>query len=248
MTRFARLRSNSSVDSASGSFPPELLQRLHGAGVRFSIVAAAGELLTGLGISSWQPGEAQAAAGKCFAAWRAQRGGSGAWDEDQAIKYVKSVLVAHGNSRFQLIGGAVRMDDSKIANRLGFRALGKNGHSEYILVPEMFREVCGPYSEDLVRRVLQKRGVLKGSDARHTTTKRTLPELGRVRCYVIEGSIFGGDDEDEGTNEENKAGMRGSGAHRSKSAFIPPIAAGQERGTSGAQRKSERGTTSAPGH
>jgi uncharacterized protein (DUF927 family) len=71
-------------------------------GVRFSIVAAAGELIASLGISGWQPGEAQAAAGACFAAWRAQRGGSGAWDEEQAIKHFKSILMAHGNSRFSV--------------------------------------------------------------------------------------------------------------------------------------------------
>jgi uncharacterized protein (DUF927 family) len=71
-------------------------------GVRFSIVAAAGEPIASLGISGWQPGEAQAAAGACFAAWRAQRGGSGAWGEEQAIKHFKSILMAHGNSRFSV--------------------------------------------------------------------------------------------------------------------------------------------------
>lgn len=85
-------------------------------------------------------------------------------------------------------------------NRIGFRTCGNERQSEYILVPEMFREVCGPYPEDLVRRALQKRGFLKkGSDPQHTTIKRTLPELGRVRCYVIGGNVFGGEDEQEPT-------------------------------------------------
>jgi hypothetical protein len=60
----------------------------------------------------------------------------------------------------------------------------------------MFKEVCSPYSEDLVRRALQRHGFLK-TDSGHTTLKRSLPELGRVRCYVISGSIFGGDTDDE---------------------------------------------------
>ena len=169
------------------------------AGVRFSLVAAAGELITSLGISGWQPGEAQAAAGACFTAWQEKRGGSGPWDEDQAVRHVASILMAHGNSRFQLIGeGRRRQEDTKIVNRIGFRTAVRGGQSEYLLVPEMFREVCGPYSEELVKRALQRKGFLKrGAESQHTTIKRTLPEIGRVRCYVITGNIFGGDVEGE---------------------------------------------------
>ena len=122
------------------------------AGARFSLVAAAGELLTGFGITGWEPGEAQRAAGACFDAWRAQRGGSGVWDEDQALRHVKTVLVAHGNSRFQLIEDHPTKDGlSKIPNRIGFRSETKSGEYEYIVLPEMFRELCGQYSEELVR-------------------------------------------------------------------------------------------------
>jgi uncharacterized protein (DUF927 family) len=163
-------------------------------GVRFSLVAAAGELVTAFGITGWQPGEAQRAAGACFEAWRAQRGG-GAWDETQALRYVKSVLVAHGNSRFQPFEEGQR-GEMKIPNRLGFRTRSKDGDCEYLILPDMFREVCGAYPEDLMRRALQKHGFLKGSDARHATVQRTLPELGRTRCYVLSSSIFR--DEDEG--------------------------------------------------
>jgi len=168
------------------------------AGARFSLVAAAGELLTGLGITGWQPGEAQRAAGVCFAAWRNQRGGNGAWDEDQALKYVKGFLVAHGNSRFQLIEDRPVQDVAKIPNRIGFRSRTRDGECEYIVLSDMFRELCGPYAEELVRRVLQKRGLLKGADPGHATVKRMLPELGRPRCYVISETIFSeGEDEDK---------------------------------------------------
>jgi len=168
------------------------------AGARFSLVAAAGELLTGFGITGWQPGEAHGAAGACFAAWCAQRGGNGAWDEDQALKHVKTILVAHGNSRFQLIEDHPKKDGlAKIPNRIGFRSETKSGEYEYIVLPEMFRELCGPYSEELVRRALQRRGFLN-ADPGHATVKRVLPELGRPRCYVISEKIFSeGEDEDK---------------------------------------------------
>jgi putative DNA primase/helicase len=177
--------------------PPDVAR----VGVRFSLVAAAGELITGFGISGWQPGEAQRAAGACFEAWRAQRGG-GAWDETQALRHVKSVLAAHGNSRFQFFGEG-QSNEIRIVNRLGFRTFSRAGESEYLIVPEMFREICGPYPEELVRRTLQKRGFLKGTDARHVTVKRTLPELGRVRCYVISSEIFAGDENEN--NEKSPA-------------------------------------------
>jgi uncharacterized protein (DUF927 family) len=169
------------------------------AGARFSLVGAAGELLTGFGITGWQPGEAQRAAGVCFGAWRAQRGGNGAWDEDQALKHVKGFLVAHGNSRFQLIEDRPVQDGAKIPNRIGFRSRMRDGECEYIVLSDMFGELCGPYAEELVRRVLQKRGLLRGADPGHATVKRVLPELGRPRCYVISEKIFS-----EGEHEDKK--------------------------------------------
>jgi putative DNA primase/helicase len=165
------------------------------AGGRFSLVAAAGELATSFGITGWQSDEAENAAGACFAAWRAQRGGNGAWDEGQALRHVKSVLAAHGNSRFQFFKEPNDTEGTKIPNRLGFRTLTDEGDSQYLILPAMFPEVCSPYPEDLVRRALKKRGLLKGSDAEHTTIKRTLPELGRTRCYVISSAIFDGDED-----------------------------------------------------
>lgn len=167
------------------------------AGDRFALVAAGGELATELSIFRFPPGEFHVGVSKCFKAWRAQRGGTGAWDEDQAVKHVAAVLLAHGNSRFQLVEG-FKHDESaaKIMNRIGFRTLAKNGDSEYLVLPQMLRELCGPFSEDLVRRALQKRGFLKTSDSSHATMKRTLPELGRVRCYSISSRIFAGDLDD----------------------------------------------------
>jgi uncharacterized protein (DUF927 family) len=172
-----------------GTVPPDVAR----VGVRFSLVAAGGELITAFGITGWQPGEAQGAAGACFEAWRAQRGG-GAWDETQALRSIKSALVAHGNSRFQPFGEG-QWDGIKIPNRLGFRTRNKEGDCEYLILPDMFREICGAYPEDLMRRALQKHGFLKGSDARHATVQRTLPELGRTRCYVISSAIFRDEDE-----------------------------------------------------
>ena len=180
--------------------PPEIGAEEGRAGVRFSLVGAAGELATAMGITGWEPGEALAAAGGCFNAWRVQRGASGSWDENQALKHVASVLITHGNSRFQFfIEGQTRDETIKVPNRIGFRTQAKDGETEYLVLPAMFHELCGPFPEDLVRRTLQRHGLLKGSDPDHATAKRTLPEFsGRPRCYVISGRISASDEQGKG--------------------------------------------------
>ena len=176
--------------------PPGLAAEAARAGARFSLVGAGGELATALGITGWEPGEALAAAGKCFKAWREQRGSNGTWDENQALKHVESMLIATGNSRFQFFMEGVNRDETiKVPNRIGVRTVAKDGDTEYLVLPAMFHELCSPHPEDLVRRTLQKRGFLKGSDADHATVKRTLPEFsGRPRCYVISGRICSSDE------------------------------------------------------
>jgi putative DNA primase/helicase len=167
------------------------------AGLRFSLVGAAGELATALGITGWEPGEALAATGKIFNAWLLQRGSNGSFDENQALKHIQSMLIAHGNSRFQyFIDGQKGDETSKVPNRIGFRTR-KDGDTEYIVLPAMFPELCGQFPEALVLRTLKKHGFLK-FDSGHQTTKRAVPELDRrPRCYVISGQICSSEGEPE---------------------------------------------------
>jgi len=183
--------------------PPGIAAEAARAGARFSLVGAGGELATALGITGWEPGEALAAAGRCFKAWREQRGANGTWDENQALKHVESMLIATGNSRFQFfMEGQNRDETIKVLNRIGFRTLTEEGETEYLVLPAMFHELCGPYPEDLVRRSLQKHGFLKGSDPDHATAKRTLPEFsGRPRCYVISGRVLSSDEHERESEE-----------------------------------------------
>ena len=175
-----------------GTVAPEVAR----AGDRFALVSASGEFATDAGITAWEPGEAEAAAGSCFQAWRSQRGTDQHWDEEKAIQLLKQSLFAHGNSRFQFYHQRSdtprpQTDDSaKTVNRLGFRCTTAEGETEYQVLPNMLQDLCGAFSPELVLRALRRRGLLNGCAGHHLTAQRTLPEIGRTRCYAISSRIF----------------------------------------------------------
>lgn len=191
--------------------PPGEVPEIARGGDRFSLVAAGGEMATAMGITGWDPGEASAAAGLCFQAWVRQRGTGGHWDEEQAIRCIRSFITAHGNSRFQFYTrrGQGSDDNAKVINRVGFRCALPDGGSEYQIPVDAFPEVCGPFSVDLVKRSLQKRGYLVLEDDEHLSCARKLPELGRKRCYVISTKIF--EDPGDVAKTAGAAGESGEG-------------------------------------
>jgi putative DNA primase/helicase len=179
--------------------PTSAVPEVARAGDRFSLVAAGGEFLTSLGITALETGEAEAAAGSCFEAWRSERGTNGQWDEMQAIRWLRASLIAHGNSRLQphnqrSDGQRPKDDSTKTLNRIGFRSTTVERETEYQVMPDMLRDLCGPFSQELVLRALRKRKLLNGCAENRLTAQRTLPEIGRTRCYAISSRIF---DDDE---------------------------------------------------
>ena len=90
---------------------------------RFSLVAAAGEIATALGILPWKEGEATSAAGECFQSWLSARGHAGAGEDEQAIEVLRRFIVANASSRFSEIG----VMDDLIRDRVGWRKLNPDG-------------------------------------------------------------------------------------------------------------------------
>jgi hypothetical protein len=77
---------------------------------RFALVAAAGEMAPALGILPWSPGEAEAAAARCFRDWLAAREGgtAGAGDAAErvaALTKVRHFLLTQGAARFVTLRG-----------------------------------------------------------------------------------------------------------------------------------------------
>jgi putative DNA primase/helicase len=174
--------------------PETLSAEVRRAADRFALVAAAGEFATRLGITGWIEGTASGAVAKCFDAWRRSRGTDGNWDEREAIAAVRQALLAHGDSRFQCVGGRVDVTQ-RTHNRLGFKNRTANSEVEYLLKRESLAELCRPYPLDQTITALSKAGLLVIEDKGTKTVRRRVAELGpnRSRFIAISSKIF--DDE-----------------------------------------------------
>jgi uncharacterized protein (DUF927 family) len=158
---------------------------------RFALAGIAGELARK--ITGWPEGEAMAAAQACFSAWLDSFGGAGNSEARAILAQVKAFFEAHGASRFE----SVASDKAeKIINRAGFYRTGEDSRPEYLVLPEAFKnEVCKGLDPRQAAATLRDAGWLAVNDGRNATQKVTIPGLGRVRCYVITGRMWEGNDD-----------------------------------------------------
>ena len=171
---------------------------------RFALAAYAGEIASEMQITGWGEGEATKAAAKLLNEWLADRGTSGSSEEEKAVRQVRHFLELHGASRFQARG------DEKIVNRAGFKEVHESGEIEFLIQEEAFRrEVCAGFDPTMVAKVLLKRKFLTrpSKQEKGLTTLRRVPEMGRMRVYVVTSSIFagnGGSDGSDGSDTQDK--------------------------------------------
>lgn len=160
---------------------------------RFGLIAMAGELAIHQGVLPWERGAAVAAAKAVFANWLEVRGGAGALEDRAAIERVAEFISTHGNSRFQMIDGS--SDNTIVHNRAGFKRETGLGTMEYLIPSGTWRnEVCQGLNPKSVASLLVKDGHMVPDGKGKTSRSETLPGLGKTRCYVINQSIFGGED------------------------------------------------------
>jgi uncharacterized protein (DUF927 family) len=173
---------------------------------RFGLIAFAGKLASSYGITGWDEEESVKAAKKLFDEWIAQRGTHGSSDEEAAIRQVRAFIELHGASRFQSEQPAQDQRQSlevstRIHNRAGFKLTTDDG-IEYCILPETFRnEVCRGFDYRQIAQALAEKGYLKKDEGNHLTVKRTLPELGKIRVFVVKSNIFSGDGGDGGDGD-----------------------------------------------
>jgi uncharacterized protein (DUF927 family) len=166
---------------------------------RFSLVAAGGEMATAFRVLPWEPGEATAAAARCFKDWLAARGGIKPAEESEAVSMVRRFIELHGTSRFEAMGdlahrdGAGAVIEQRIINRVGFRRRGEGGGIEYLVLPEVWRsEVCAGMDATMVAKVLAARGMLATGNDGKPQVKVRLPGFATsVRCYVLTADAYG---------------------------------------------------------
>ncbi|WP_022974896.1 DUF927 domain-containing protein [Nevskia ramosa] len=167
---------------------------------RFALVAAAGELATSAGITGWDAGEADAACGKCFAAWIESRGGTGNLEPVRMLTQVRRWLESEGSARLQHWGEDASSKDWVTVKRAGFRCteqVGDEGETYYLL-PETFdAEICTGFDPRQVAQLLASVGALKRPKEPNRLKCRTrLPSIGLTWCYVVLPSIWQAEPDD----------------------------------------------------
>jgi uncharacterized protein (DUF927 family) len=167
---------------------------------RFALVAAAGEMAAALGIVPWEPGEAEAAAARCFGDWLAGRAaGAGSAEAAAAVAQVQRFLEAHGDARFTPIvrgcdGEVVEDQGRPTINRAGFRVRDGDGAWTYWILPEVWKaDVCLGLDPQAAAKALYKAGHLERGDGNNLPASKYVPGLGKtIRLYVVRASIFSG--------------------------------------------------------
>jgi uncharacterized protein (DUF927 family) len=144
------------------------------------------------------------AAGACFKAWLAERGGTGSGEDAAALAQVRAFLEAHGESRFTLLltftPGAEPAPPAvaRTIDRVCFRrrvADGGGGERwEYLILPETWKnEVCKGLNAKRTAELLVRRNLLVGGSERHRAALETIPGEGKRRVYIVSGAILGDD-------------------------------------------------------
>jgi putative DNA primase/helicase len=159
---------------------------------RFGVVAAAGEMATGLGLTGWPEGEAEKAAATCFTAWLEQRGTIGDHDLEAGIKQVISFIELHGNSRFEEVNGGDSGIVYPVNNRVGYRRwFSQEKIWRHYVLPEAWKnELTKGYDPTALANEMVNRGLLiRGKDGKNSPPVY-LPGIGTKRVYELAPAII----------------------------------------------------------
>ncbi|WP_196305056.1 DUF927 domain-containing protein [Burkholderia vietnamiensis] len=132
---------------------------------RFAVLALAGELAADAGIVCWSSGMPTAMLKRCFEAWVAERGGTRAAEEYQALRQVQGFFEQHGQASFQRIESGPYGESADnfrtISERAGYFSSSTNHGGVFHVLPEPFRNrVCSGLNLKFVLEVLRKHGLL----------------------------------------------------------------------------------------
>ena len=148
---------------------------------RFALLALAGELATGYGVTGWQAKDATTAAAQMFAAWKQQRGNAGANMEQAQIKSaVLGFIELHGASRFQ----DMDKPEAIVHNRAGWREASSSG-TRYLFTASGMKEAIKGFDLKRATDVLIQCGALPPPGADGKRSPRMWIHGERVRVYPI---------------------------------------------------------------
>jgi putative DNA primase/helicase len=154
---------------------------------RFALIAVGGELAQQYGIVPWQPGEAIAAAGKCFNDWLDARGGHDAAEVRDGIDQLRSFLLAHGTSRF--IPAWEAPQSIPVREVAGFRERVAE-EWDYYVTPAAWKEACAGLDPRRTAAMMKLKGYLIPGEGAHLAESVRVPGFGKLRLYHIRASFL----------------------------------------------------------
>ena len=160
--------------------------QVHRVAQRFGLIATGGELAVAAGVLPWPPGEAFAAAARCFTQWLVARGGIEPAEVREGIGQVRSFLLAHGMARFAAAWEINADQRLPLRDLVGFRKRAGEGWDFYVTPSAWREEVCAGLNAKAVAGTLAERGMLilpeKGP---HRAKSETVSGYGKLRVYHI---------------------------------------------------------------
>ena len=161
---------------------------------RFGLIAAAGELAQRWGVVPWRSSCAGNGVARAYSDWLAARGGADSAESLAQIALVRRFIEEFGESQFDPMPPAV--DVRPVQRRAGWRREQGN-HREWLVLPEIWKEICGGFDATGVARLLASRGMLRRDSNKLQRSERT--PYGTKRVYVLTAAIL---DEDPGARCE----------------------------------------------
>jgi putative DNA primase/helicase len=167
---------------------------------RFGLIATAGEVATGLGLTGWPEGTAINSARKCFRAWLEKRGSTGDYDLEAAVRQVIAYVEQFGNSRFEDLNS----EGFVTGLRVGFRKHDKH-QTEYLVLPTLWQtELCKGYDAKAVADEMIRRGLLIPDKHGKSSTSMRLGHHGQMRVYRLSPTIINGGAEPDTRTEAQR--------------------------------------------
>jgi len=161
---------------------------------RFALLAAAGILATGYGITKWPEDEAGKAVLFCFNKWLAQRGNVVQSEKTHLISQVQAFFEANADSRFTRIAG-LAAENTAIRDRVGFKEM-TDGSIRFFVLPNQLDLIIKGFNKTSAVKTLVSEGYIIPDKHGKATTAKRLPGFGTPKkIYEFTSKVLAEEDE-----------------------------------------------------
>ncbi len=191
--------------------PADADQQIKDVARRFAMSALAGEMAIGWDILPWEENDAYEACAAMMKLWLSRRGSAASSEETVQVRTIRLFLLENGASRFVVLKKEKGIwDDTAVErvviNRAGWRMLQPDGRSEYVIPPEVWKEVCAKAGIDPTEtaRTLIDKGFVIPGEGKNLQKRVRIPGLGSSRYFVVSPELLGIEDAKSTSNENSE--------------------------------------------